>query len=201
MQVEIRGHNIKITDGIHEYAQEKLGRLDRYLPRIADIRLDLSRQNSKRGGDTTIAQITLRHQRGAILRSEERVPGEDRDAVKAAINLAVDKMYRRIERFKGRQRDSRKAHERYIATEEELTLAEEIPQEETAVAPVEDSSEPIVVRRKEVPLIGMNEDEAIEQMELLGHNFFMFYNASTGQINVLYRRSDGGYGVLLPQIE
>lgn len=206
MEVIIRGLNVKITDALREYTETKLGRLDRYLPQIAEARVDISRQNTRRGEDVTIAQITVRHNRGAILRAEERMRGEDRDSLHRAINMAVDKMYRQIERFKGKRRSSRKGRERFIATAEELNLAEDIPGEVYFDDTTPDAEELIdyeeeIVRRKNTPVIAMTEEEAIEQMELLGHTFFMFFNATSGSINVLYRRTNGGYGVLVPQIQ
>jgi putative sigma-54 modulation protein len=199
MDVKIHGHNVTVTDALEEYAQNKLGRLNRYLPRISEIRVDLSRQHNSRGEDLAIAQITLRHERGAILRAEEKQQGTDKDSLQAVINLAADKMYRQIERFKGKQRISRKRDNRFTASEEELELAEDIPADELANgtdAVYEDMIE--IVRRKQVPLSVMTEEEAIDQMELLGHSFFMFHNAATGSVNVLYRRDSGGYGVLVP---
>ncbi len=196
MDVIVQGHDMRVTEALKTYAYKKLDRLDRYLPNIAEIRMDLSHQRSRRGEDLAIAQITIRHKRGAILRAEERIPGD----IETAINSAVDKMYRRIQRFKGRRQ--RKGRERFSASIEELQAAEAIPnieefvEEETAAAPENE-----IVRRKQITLTAMNEAEAIEQMELLDHNFFVFFNAATGSVNVLYKRSNGGYGLLVPQIE
>lgn len=205
MDVMIRGNNIKVTDHLREYTEKKLSRLDRYLPNIAEIRVDLSRQTVRSSGQVTVAQITLRHSRGAILRAEERVIGEDRNSTQAAINAAVDKMYRQIERFKGKRRSKRRDGERFIATEEELTLAEDIPIEEYEEyleyeEDVEEEYDDPILRRKEVTMMPMTEHEAIDQMELLGHSFFMFFNTVTGSVNVLYRREIGGYGVLVPKM-
>lgn len=201
MDVTIHGNNIKITDALATYARKKLDKLDRYLPNIADVRVDLSQQRSRRGEDVAIAQITIRHQRGAILRAEERVPGD----MHAAINSAVDNMYRRIQRFKGKRQ--RKGRERFTATVEELNLAEQIPdveeyiEETPGVETVAVVETPEVVRRKEIAVTAMNEAEAVEQMELLGHTFFVFFNDATGSVNVLYKRAAGGYGVLVPHVE
>lgn len=203
MNVNIHGQNLTITDGIEQYAQEQLGKLDRYLPNISDIRLELARRHTKRGEDLTTAQITLRHTRGAILRSEVVVQGNGRDATLAAINEAADKMYRQIERFKGKQKKSRRGnrdeHFKYRATAEELETAEEIP---AVVVPdtlpdYDDDAE--IVRRKVILMAGMSEHDAIDQMELLGHPFFVFLNSETNTVNVLYRRESGGYGILVPQ--
>lgn len=205
MDVNIRGHNIRITDALKEFTEEKVGKLDRYLPNISEIRVDLSRQNAKRGEDTTTAQITLRHRRGAILRSEEKLRDNAKDAAETAITLATDKMYRQIERFKGKKRDKKRvAREKFFATPEELDIAEDITEdmyeEIYADYPEEDVPDnDEIIRRKEVPVSSMSEDEAIEQMELLSHAFFMFMNQETNTINVLYRRDSGGYGVLVPK--
>jgi putative sigma-54 modulation protein len=203
MDVTIRGNNLKVTDALRDFTETKIERLDRYLPNIREVRVDLSRQSTKRGEDLTIAQITLRHSRGAILRAEEKRRGEDRDAVEAAVTIAVDKMYRQIERFKGKRINNRKGRERFFATAEELDLAEDLPEvaipEDTPGAYGDFEEEVDVIRRKIIPVSAMNEPEAIEQMELLGHTFFMFLNADTGKVNVLYRRDSGGYGVLVPE--
>ncbi len=197
MDVIIQGRNLKITEPLEAYTRKKLDRLDRYLPNILDVRVDLSNQHTKRGEDVAIAQITIRHKRGAILRAEEKNAGD----IRKAIDAAVDNMYRRIQRFKGKHR--RKGTERFTATIEELDIAEEIPDVEvyTEEEPAEAAANGpdfLIERRKEIDVTAMNEAEAIEQMELLGHNFFLFFNATTGQLNVLYKRTTGGYGVLVP---
>ena len=205
MDVTIRGHNLKISDNLRDYTENKLDKLDRYLPHIADVHVDLSRQNTARGVDWTVAQITLRHRRGAILRAEEKLRGSDNDATQAAIGQAVDKMYRRIQRFKGKGKRNRRGRERFVATTEELDIAEALPGyedvEEVPEEAVVEAEEQEIVRRKDIPVSAMNEVEAIEQMELLGHNFFVFYNVASGSVNILYKRTAGGYGVLVPQIE
>jgi putative sigma-54 modulation protein len=198
MDVIIQGHNLKVTDNIESYTRKKIDKLDRYLPNIYDIRVDLSNERTKRGENVAIAQITIRHSRGAILRAEERSPGD----INSAINSAVEKMYRRIQRFKGKR--VRKGRERFTATMEELNIAEEIPdieafEDEYETADGEAVTD--VVRRKEVIVSAMNEAEAIEQMELLGHTFFVFFNDATGGVNVLYKRAVGGYGVIVPRVE
>jgi putative sigma-54 modulation protein len=201
MEFKIHGHNVRVTENVEEFARKKIGRLDRFLPNIAEIWVELSHDNT-RSGEMTTAQITLRHKRGAILRAEESLRGNDNEALQAAINLAVDKMYRRIQRFKGK-RDP-KGRERFTATVEELDVAEELPEEvtetaETTAASPYDGYEEEIVRRKQVAVTQMSELEAVEQMELLGHDFFMFHNTTTNSVNVLYRRKSGGYGVLVPE--
>ena len=196
MDIEIQGHNLRVSDALTDYVQKKLGKLDRYLPNITEVRVELGREHTRRGEDLAVAQITVRHSRGAILRAQETQPGE----IETALNLAVDKMYRQIQRFKGKR--IRKGRERFSATVEELNAAEAIPNLEVDgdVQP-EQTADAEIIRRKNVAVIAMNEEEAIEQMELLGHTFFIFFNQTTGGINVIYKRRAGGYGVLNPQVE
>ncbi len=205
MDVTIEGTNVRVTEDLEDYTRNKLDKLDRYLPRIREIEVDLTHEHTKRGEDRVSAQITVRHDRGAILRAEEKTTGD----IKNAIDGAVDNMYRRIQRFKGKR--IRKGKERFTATIEELDLAEDIPDvdeyvdEYAAIAAEyeansnDDSDYYIpIARRKDIELNPMTEVEAIEQMELLGHNFFMFFNADSQTINVLYRRTTGDYGILVP---
>lgn len=195
MNITIQGRNVKVTDAIETYARKKVERFDRYLPNIVDARVDLNHEHTRRGEDLVAAQITIRHSRGAILRTEERTTGD----IMAAINGAVENMHRRIQRFKSKR--IRKGRERYSATVDELNVAEPIPDTEEFVEDVAENEANGVVRRKEIPVVAMNEAEAVEQMELLGHTFFMFFNGETGSVNVLYKRSSGGYGVLVPTVE
>lgn len=202
MDVIIQGHNIKVNDALETYAKKKLDKLDRYLPNIYEVRMDLSTQPTKRGENIAIAQITVRHSRGAILRAEEKVPGD----VRNAINSAVEKMYRQIQRFKGKR--NRKGRERFTASIEEMNMAEVIPEvaeyiEEGLYAEegVLDAGDARIARRKTMEVAAMNESEAIEQMELLGHTFFVFFNDTTESVNVLYKRTAGDYGLLIPQEE
>lgn len=202
MDVKVRGTNMVVTPGIEEFAQSKITKLSRYLPNISHLHVDFTEQKNSRGRNYIACQITLRHARGAILRSEERVETGDGNAARAALTGAVDKMYSRIQRFKGKRR-SRRMRDRYRATMEELALAEELPEDSEwdESGDYDESETDRIIRRKNVSVTAMNEEEAIEQMELLGHTFFMFFNMDNNQINVVYKRRVGGYGLLIPQIE
>ena len=196
MNIKIHGDGIKVSDGLDEYTRSKVDKLDRYLPNIADVRVELSIKNTYRGADLAIAQITVHHSRGAILRAEEKLAIENHDTIRLAITSALEKIYRQIDRFKGKQRSKRRDYDKYQATIEELDIAEDVPAYD-----VDDEAdiEQDIIRRKQVELMPMSEGEAIEQMELLDHGFYMFMNADTKQVNVLYRRDVGGYGILQPE--
>ncbi len=207
MDVKIHGKQIDITPEFESYTQEKLSKLNRYLPNIRSIEVEMREEHNNRGPHVISAQITLRHARGAILRTEERMEKEDYNTARAVLLAASDKMYRRIRRFKGKRR-SKRMREAYGATPEELALAEplpeDVPEANGAIAPVvaeeTDGTAFDIVRRKRVLLNPMYEDEAIEQMELLGHTFFLFFNAETESMNVVYKRANGGYGLLIPEV-
>jgi len=191
MELKIHARNVDVTPRLQEHVEKKVSKLDRYLPNIQEVRVDLAVERRKQGIDQCIAQLTLRNTRGVILRSEEKRQPD----VYAALDIALDKMYRQIERYKGKRK--RRAGGRFYETEQNWSEVEPVPVE----AEEEEEEKVAIVRRKRVELVPMSEEEAIDQMELLGHSFFIFYNADTAQIGVLYRREDGNYGVLEPEIE
>jgi putative sigma-54 modulation protein len=190
MELTIHARNVDVTTRLQEHVEKKVERLDRYLPNIVEVRVDLAVERRKQGLDQCLAQLTVRNTRGVILRSEEKRQPD----IYAALDVALDKMYRQIERYKGKRKH--RVGGRFAEPEIELESVEPVP-----IELVEEEEEKVaIVRRKQVSLIPMSEDEAIDQMELLGHNFFIFFNAETAKIGVLYRREDGNYGVLEPDV-
>lgn len=183
LKVEIFAKNMQATDRIKEYVEKKVGKLDRFLTTIEQVRVDLTFYKSARSSaDRQVAQITL-NGKGFTLRVEEGA-----DDIFAAIDAAVDKMQRKIERYKGKH---------YRGRGDGTSVAEATHE----VIPVEQEPEPIIARRKQFVLVPMDEMEAIEQMAMLGQeNFFIFYNANTSAINVLYKRNDGTYGLIEPKL-
>lgn len=182
-KVEISAKNMEVTDRISDYVNKKVAKFDRLLPAIDEVHIDLAHwKNTRSLSDRNVAQITVRG-KGYILRAEERA-----DDIFTAMDITLDKMQRQIERYKGKRERGRG---------DGIPASAVVPEE-----PVEEGSEqPVIVRRKEFTLVPMDESEAIEQMALLGHeNFFIFYNANSNQINVLYRRRDGAYGLIEPKV-
>lgn len=179
MELIIRGRNIGISDYLRQYVERKIGKLDRYLPDITEARVELATETTRSAGEVQIAQVTVRVD-GTLLRGEERSPD-----MFTSIDAVLDKIYRQIARYKGKRQD------RWRGRGERLP----IPSEE-----LEEEPEREIVRRKQFRTYPMSEEEAIEQMELLGHDFFVFYNADTGEVNVLYRRRDGHYGLIEPEL-
>lgn len=186
-KVEALARNMRLTDNTREYVEKKAAKLERYLQEIDEIRVELSHAKAARNAsDRQVAQITVRG-KGFILRTEERA-----DDLHAAFDAALDKIQRQIDRYKGKhyhgRGDGRSAAE--VAFEDEKPVDEDTGQLLTLIA-----------RRKKFPILPMNEEEAIEQMRLLGHdNFFIFFNADQNSIQVLYRRRNGSYGLIEPVI-
>ncbi|HWQ84495.1 MAG TPA: ribosome-associated translation inhibitor RaiA [Anaerolineales bacterium] len=185
VEVDIFSRNMDVTDHIKDYVGKRVSKLDRFLGGIDEARVDLAYVKSARSAsDRQVAQITIRG-KGFILRSEER--GDD---IFTAFDMALDKMQRRIERYKGKRNHGR-GDGRSTADVVPAPVIEEEPEDEA----------PVIMRRKRFPLSPMDENEALEQMSLLGHeNFFVFYNANTSQVNILYHRRDGSYGLIEPEI-
>jgi len=186
IKVEVQARNIQLSDRIKTHVEKKAGKLDHYLPAIEEAHVELTHLKSARdANDRNVAQVTVRG-KGLVLRTEERA-----DDVLVAFDTAIDNLHRQIDHYKGKhyrgRGDGRSASD---VIEEPAAL------DETGELP------PLVVaRRKHFRILPMNELEAVEQMKLLGHdNFFVFYNAETSKVNVLYRRRDGSYGLIEPEI-
>lgn len=186
MKLDVHGRNIEITDWIREYIEKKVSRLERYLPQAREARADLVHADTRAAADRYTAQLTI-WANGQILRAEETT-GD----IFAAIDAIADKMYRQIDRYKGKRFASKRRESASIAEAEMLAYmadSEEDTEEERGT----------VVRSKRFVAQPMNVEEAIEQMELLGHDFFIFYSMDEGSMNVVYKRRDGNYGLLQPQ--
>ncbi len=190
MKVIVHGRNVEITDWIEEYVAKKVRRLERYLPDLVEVRCELTQAPTKSAADRYTAQITINN--GQILRAEETSSD-----VFASIDASVDKISRQIERFKGRVTKERRKATSSVAAQSDMRV--------TAVAAAEVAAESQpepghIIRRKQFLIEPMTEEEALEQMELLGHDFFLFFNPDSNSTNVIYRRKDGNYGLLQPQV-
>jgi len=180
IRILINTSEMEMTPHLKEYVEKKLLKLNRLLENLDEARVELKFNSSVRSAsDKHVAQLTVRG-KNLLLRAEER--SED---IYTSIDVALDKLHRQLEKFKGKHMRSR---------EELAALAADAgvphPKEETPI-----------VRRKSFLLEPMNEKEAIEQMQMLGHEeFFLFQNVQNGKVNVIYKRRDGSYGLLEPEI-
>jgi putative sigma-54 modulation protein len=191
MELSIKGHEVHVGDRLRELILKKTARLDRYLPAwaVIDAKLDLYERHSRTDGPLKLAEMTVAT-RGAILRAEAKAP-----EFAAALDEVVDRMTRRIVRYRQRYRDQQRR------PADEPTLPE-LPAE---AADLDDESSISLtanaqpVRIKRFAAKPMDVSEAIEQMELLGHDFFLFVNNDDQRASVVYRRREGGYGLIQPE--
>lgn len=182
MQFSIAGKNLEITDSLHNYVEKKIGRLDRYLPNITDARVELAVENTRAARDSQIAQVTLRTKQ-AILRAEEASAD-----MFASIDAVVEKIQRQVDRYKGKRWSKRGGEsEDMMALPAEDETGEEQPSR--------------INRIKRFPMTPMDEEEAIDQMELLGHGFYVFFNVNENEINVVYKRRVGDYALIQPDLK
>jgi putative sigma-54 modulation protein len=189
MQLVLKGKNFIISDRIREYVEKKVGKLDRYLPDIDETRIEITEEKTKSAKDRKVVQITLRTN-GTILRAEERS-----EAIYSCIDNAVDKIHRQIVRYKGKRIN------RWQGQLNKRPEAELLPElEQGVLESLAEESDRKIVRVKRFAANPMTDEEAVEQMELLGHDFFVFFNVDLGRINVLYRRDDTNYGLLDPEM-
>jgi putative sigma-54 modulation protein len=182
VNLNIRGNDLHIDDDLRTFASERVARLDHLASDVVDAKLELrhhTRKNSPHG--FVVAQLTIQSGK-QILRAEER-----HDDAKKAIDLAADRMASQI----------RKAHERKSSRDRRKAL-DTLPVDTGSAPFIEEAG--TVIRTKHHAVKPMDVEEAVEQMELLGHTFFVFQNADGGKIEVLYRRNDGAYGRIIPDL-
>lgn len=187
MALVLTGKNLNLFEDTKTYIEKKVAKFGRFLPDIIDIQVELSKEETKSNQDRFIAEITVQTKH-KILRAEER--SHD---LRIAIDNAVNKLNSQIARLKGKRKNRRHAKES-IRTEELPMLSDEILEQ------LEEETQREIVRIKQFSVIPMDEEEALEQMQLLAHDFFVFYNANSGRINVLYKRADNNYGLLDPVV-
>ena len=189
MDISINTHGVELTQKLQDHVERKTARLDRYMPNLIEVRVDLSSQHTRSSVERKVAQITVRDNRGTILRAEER-----NSDMFAAIDSVINKLYSQIKRYRGKRIQNRRGS----GTGEEYMVGEPLPFDDEIEF---EEVEPAIVRRKTFPLRPMVSEEAIEQMELLGHSFFVFFDADEESINIVYKRHDGNYGLLQPQFD
>ena len=173
MKLNIRGDKLEITDAIRDYVEDKLGRLDKYF-KDSNINANVL---LKVKGNRQIIEVTVPTDK-YILRSEE----ENNDLY-AAIDLVVDKLEGQIRKNKTKLK-KQNIDNKYKDFNFDYELEED------------EENNDVIVKYKEIEMKPMDSEEAILEMELLGHSFFVFKDVDTGNVNVLYKRKDGNYGLI-----
>lgn len=188
MNLVIRGNNIAVTDALRDFIEKKVGRLQKYfedeLPNEGHVTLSVEKTKHK-------VEVTLPYP-GILMRAEE----SSKDMY-ASVDLVVEKLERQIRKYKTKV-NRKFRNDRSLRTQ---LMGEAVQSSQTSTA-LEEPTDEIdqIVRIKRFSLKPMDAEEAILQMDMLGHNFFVFTNAVTDQVNVVYKRKDGKYGLIEPEI-
>jgi len=173
MKVQIRGRNIEVTDALKDYIAKRVGKLDRYIDNLGDAQVTMTVEKESHRIEVTIPV------NGMILRGEEST-GD----MYTSTDLVVEKLEKQIQKYKG------KLQKRGIRVMDMQKPSNPDDTEEEA---------PKLVKTKRFAIKPMPVEEAVLQMNLLGHNFFVFSNAETEQVNVVYKRKDGNFGIIEPE--
>jgi ribosome hibernation promoting factor len=180
MRLQVKGRNLEISDQIRTYAEEKLGKLDRLVSDPTRVELELAVEKNPSIADNHVAEATV-WTKGPVLRARETSAD-----MKASIDQLVAKLERQVKRYREKRRVAPRRHARDGGTPVEAAPLE-APEDDTAI-----------VKTKQFAMSPMSPEEAVLQLELVGHDFFVFRNSDTEIINVVYRRRDGDYGLIEP---
>jgi putative sigma-54 modulation protein len=180
MQFQVKGRNLEVSEAIRSYAEQKLAKLERQLndPRVE---LELAVESNPSIAANHVAEATI-WTKGPVLRAREASSD-----MRASIDQLVEKLERQVTRYRKQGRARRRRAARANGPNPETT----------PVVPGE--AEPVIVKTKQFAVNPMSPEEAVLQLELIGHDFFVFRNAESGAVNVVYRRRDGNYGLIEPQ--
>lgn len=193
MDLKLKSRNGKLSERQRLHIEEKLGKLERHTDHSISVTVEISaetRRNNKH--ELQRVQVTLVGEHGIILRADRTA--ED---LYAAVDQAQDVLQRQMKRYKEkhwRRGKLRRQGGEFIPSEPTPVQTNGSP-----VMVLDDDEEPRIVRVKQFTLKPMFTDEAVEQMELLDHSFFVFRDADTSQVSVVYRRNDGHYGLIVPE--
>ena len=177
MRLQVKGKNVEVSESVKNYAQRKLGRLERHLNDSARLELELAVERNPSVAANQVAEATI-WTKGPVIRARE-----SSSDMKASIDLLVDKLERQATRLREkRRRGPARGHDH-----------------EVAAPPADESEGPAIVKTKQFSVKPMSAEEAVLQLELIGHDFFVFRDAETMDVNVVYRRRDGRYGLIEPQ--
>lgn len=189
MELTVKSRNARITERQRRHIDEKLSKLARYMDGITSATVEVHTEMQRNAGEVHRVQVTLVGEHGVYLRAEEQASD-----LYTAVDAVQEVLQRQITRYKEkfwRKGRPRRPAEPFVELEPSVAIVE--PE-------AEEAQPPAVIRTKQFKLRPMFTEDAIEQMELLGHNFFVFQDAETMQVSVLYRRRDGAYGVIIPEM-
>lgn len=188
LHVIVQGKHLDVTPALREYAEEKVGKISRYFDQVQEAQVVLSVERRDGMGKAQVVEVTVWGD-GLVLRGE----GASQDMY-ASIDLVFDKLRKQIEKYRSKLIERRRISE----SRRKDRLAEAIRAEQRR-PDIDPQAETAIVRTKRFAMKPMTADDAVMQLELLGHDFFVFRNSETMEVNVVYRRDDGKYGLIEPE--
>jgi putative sigma-54 modulation protein len=180
MRLQVKGKNVEVSEAIRTYAEEKLRRLERQLADPTRVELELAVEKNPSIAANHVAEATI-WTKGPVLRAKE-ASGD----MRASIDLLAEKLERQVVRYKQKRRRRGRVGGNGKMPEPSVPTG------------LDEESGPLIVKTKQFALKPMTPEEAVLELELIGHDFFVFRNGDTDAINVVYRRRDGGYGLIEP---
>jgi putative sigma-54 modulation protein len=187
MRLQVKGKNVEVSEAMRTYAEEKLGRLDRQLADPTRVELELAVEKNPSIAANHVAEATV-WTKGPVLRAKEASTD-----MRASIDLLVDNLERQVSRYREKRR--RRGHRQSTHRNGDGQGGAE----GGTYTKTNEEGRPVIVKTKQFAMNPMSAEEAVLQLELVGHDFFVFRNEESDQINVVYRRRDGGYGLIEPQ--
>ncbi|NCO74457.1 MAG: ribosome-associated translation inhibitor RaiA [Cyanobacteria bacterium] len=192
MKFLIQGNNIEVTESIHDYVEEKLDKAVKHFQNLAtkvDVHLSVAR--NARISNKHKAEVTI-YANGTIIRAQEHS-----ESLYASIDLVSDKIARQLRKYKERQLGQKTRSQ--VKTVDSVDSVETIPLDTNLIGDRQPELPSEVIRMKYFTLPAMTIDEAQEQLQFVDHDFYMFTNQETGDVNVIYKRNHGGFGVIQPR--
>lgn len=187
MRLQVKGKNLSVNPDIQAYAEQKLHKIERHLhDEATQVELELSVEKNPSIAESQVAEATI-WTKGPVLRARE----SSRD-MRAAIDLLVDKLERQAKRYREKRQRKHITRQRKLRDQTVLEADAELDGDEAL------ADEPLIVKTKQFAVKPMSAEEAALQLELIGHDFFVFRNDDSEEVNVLYRRRDGNYGLIEP---
>ena len=187
MNLTVKGRNLVLTDAIGAYAEEKMGRLGKYLANGSRCEVELWTEKNPSISDNQVVEATI-FTKGPVIRAKEASPD-----IYASIDLVFAKLERQVKKYRGKIVSRSQEGPKEALASEGFKLPEE-PEE-----PEEEVTTPLIVKTKHFMVKPMAPEEACLQLELVGHDFFVFTNSETNETAVVYRRRDGNYGLIEAQ--
>jgi putative sigma-54 modulation protein len=188
VNLTVKGRNLTLTDAINAYAREKMGKLGKYLADGVRCEVELRTEKNPSIAANQVVEATI-FTKGPVIRAKEASPD-----IYASIDLVSEKLERQVKKYRG------KIVSHSLGVPKEALVSEGFRLPEETEGPTEEVAAPRIVKTKHFLVKPMAPEEACLQMELVGHDFYVFLNSETDEIAVVYRRNDSDYGLIEPQM-